>query len=336
MLKKIPRRLWAPGLWKAVDLRRGRAFLLPLPSGRNAKFLRPDPGNGSKGKGEARDRKGMSSYLICEHLAARMSFHAAHVAPTETAPGFLFCPDCLLNPDHPELRDFRAADATWTQKTFMPTLQIIGMAHDLPNNSGYLPSSIQLEETTCENNHWFLNFKPYRKCPTRNAEVKFAMSRCKNLLASDMISAMKTILALALSASIAASQTKVNLNDLRTPTTPGARFVILTSTGLLFVQPDPAGSVVIDTTVSPPIIRAVTVLPPFPQQLEFNVPVIVAPTQVMPAIADTPLPSMLIQVLRNGLMMTAPGDYTFTARVVTFTAAQTIQPGDMIKIIYWK
>jgi hypothetical protein len=107
--------------------------------------------------------------------------------------------------------------------------------------------------------------------------------------------------------------------------------VFIPASGFTLAVFDPAGSVVLDTTTTPPTIRAIVVEHPVWIYNEATAVGVTPPatiTLAKPLVAGTQL------VYRNGVRQTPGLDYTVAGNVITFSAASALAANDNIIVDY--
>jgi hypothetical protein len=119
-----------------------------------------------------------------------------------------------------------------------------------------------------------------------------------------------------------------------TPSTVPTLLVYLPASGptppqFILVALDPAGSVVLDQTVNPPVLRAVASAAVW----TLNEASVSTGGNTL-TLRGTPAIGTQLLVYRNGVRLTPTLDYTVASNVITFATLQTPQAGDNLLVDY--
>lgn len=127
------------------------------------------------------------------------------------------------------------------------------------------------------------------------------------------------------------SQTTLPPGQVRSQPTTGL-YVNVQGKGLVLANLDPA-TLVLDTTTTPPILKAVvSTIPPVPAINEKHVSLKPAVGQTIVVIPDASFIPVSLGVYVNGLVQSPGDDYTITGTTVTFNRLSVT--GDIVQLHY--
>jgi len=144
---------------------------------------------------------------------------------------------------------------------------------------------------------------------------------------------MRLILLAIVLAALGAAQTQPRASQVKQPTVAAASVMVVLPTGaVVYAQLDVAGFT-LDTSVSPPMLRAKTTNGTVPAAA--SVPVVYKLSRNTDLSYALPPVGKALHIFRNGLLQTLTTDYTITSNILRFTPAGCCEADEAITVVVW-